>query len=98
MAQWSPQREAEKAAKKKADEEKRIASILEERNELFNRFRNAGWEIRLLDPSKDRDDRAFLPDDYPSGDVHYLIKMPGAASSRVRAIASVYRLAKGATA
>lgn len=99
MAQWSEHRQdEEKAGKEKARAEK-LATILDERTDLFLRFRSNNYDINVVRPDNDR---AFviMPDDWPGLDgslhvCHFRLKMPGASPSRQRNVAALIRLAKG---
>lgn len=89
MAQWS-----------QAAIDKRVAdkneAILAERAELLKRFRDNGWEIRVIDPTFDRQwvpqkDNWFMP----GVGCHFLVKMPGAYPVRIKSVGNLLRMAKG---
>ena len=93
MAKWSAKVAEEKQAKK-------TAAMLSERLPLFKRFRDAGWEINVLDPSVPLSvdmmlgKAGRLKDADPQRNVHFRVKMPGAYPVRVY-FANLLRLAKG---
>lgn len=91
MAHFSEKREQEAKAAK-------IAARLEERSELFKKFRATGWEIGVLNPSTPLTaSPKTLSDNWPD-ECHYWVKMPGAAGMRIKSITAIYRLAKGVAA
>ena len=95
MAKWSPKVAEEKQAKK-------VAAMLAERLSLLKKFRDAGWEINVLDPSVSLSVDMMLgkagrlkdADPHPSHEVRFRAKMPGAYPVRVY-FANLLRLAKG---
>jgi hypothetical protein len=96
MAQWSETRiQAEKALKAES-QKKRLALILAERAKLFKQFRDGGWQIKVLNPIMR--EFAVLPDDFPTDDPDYLVKMPGAHPMRIRTEAQLRRPVKGVVA
>jgi hypothetical protein len=93
MAQWSTKRmEAEQQLKAELAA-KKLAAMFAERDELFKRFRDGGWEVCVLNPVAREEVK--LRDHEPSMNPDYLVKMPGARAMRIRTIAQLYRLAKG---
>jgi hypothetical protein len=84
MAYWSQQEMEKRIAQKRAD-------LISERKELFDKFRSGGWTIQIIDKITAKPE----PDAYPFTECDYLVKMPGAASVRVKSIRQLYRLVKG---
>lgn len=94
MAQWSAKRmEMEREAEQKRKAEK-LAGVIAERLAIFRRFRDAGWEVRPVEPG----DRqfAFLADNIVRTEIHFRVKMPGAYPMRIRSMDQIRRLVKGA--
>lgn len=87
MAQWS-----EKEIEKRKTE--RIAAALAERSAIFQKFREGGWEVAVLDPLQTKED-VVLKNDYPKIDPHYLVKMPGARAMRIKTLDALKRLVAG---
>jgi len=73
----------------------RLKSILEERTDLFKRFRAKGWQIDVIDVNYHPGLYVKHPDGLPSNECHFLVKMPGAAPARIRTVAQLLRLVKG---
>ena len=90
MAQWSTKDQDDKKAK-------RIASIITERADIFKRFRAAGWAANVVNPADDRN-FVIMPDNWVGNGFtyHFRIKMPGAYPVRVKNMAQLLRLVKGA--
>jgi hypothetical protein len=80
MAQWS-----EAAAKQ------RQWARLNQRLEMFKKFREAGWTIRAVSVTSD----TLLPDNHPDQVIHFFVKMPGAHPARIKTWAQLERLVTG---
>jgi hypothetical protein len=89
MAQWSQAAMDKRIADKNA-------AILAERADLFKRFRDGGWTIRVLDPTVERQwveqkDSWFLA----GQGAHFYVKMPGAYPMRIKTVEQLQRLVTG---
>lgn len=96
MAQWSTKRmEMEQAAKDKRRADS-LAAVFAHRAELFKRFRDGGWKIKVLNPiSDDNGPINQLPDNFPLAEPHYLVTMPGTHPMRIKTIEQLLRIVKG---
>ena len=100
MAQWSEKMAAYEQEQKNVRETAAIRSLLEERKELFAKFRAAGYSVWVVTPEDRRfvlDRDVILKEDFV-GPVHFGLKIPGAYPMRIKSITQLYRLAKGVPA
>lgn len=87
MAQWS-QKEADR---KRAE---KLADTLVERKDLIKKFRDGGWEIKVVSPG-DTQEYVALNDNVPLQFPHFCVKMPGAYPMRITTVEQLRRLVRG---
>ena len=103
MAQWSEKRAAYEHERALVRANAVTQSLLEERKELFAKFRAAGstgysvWVVTTDDRRFVLDRDVILKDDFV-GPIHFGLKIPGAYPMRIKSITQLYRLAKGVPA
>ena len=91
MAQWSKAAHEQKVKEQADKVAARIAAFVNQRMEMFKRFRDADWTIYPVKVGTD----TRLSDNHPDAAVHFYVKMPGAHYVHVNTWAALERLVRG---
>ena len=68
----------------------RLAATIKQRVDLFKRFRDAGWDVNVMDPFSE--DWVLMKDIWPVLVCHFRVKPVGAHPTRIKSVAALERL------